>query len=71
MSLWWGLQEGPEEDSEDWVVEAELEAVEMFIVTRRERERDVMSERWDSGDGSHWPLLSLAKLSLVTKNLNM
>ena len=36
MSLWWGLQEGPEEDSEDWVVEAELEAVEMFIVTRRE-----------------------------------
>ena len=61
MSLWWGLQEGPEEDSEDWVVEAELEAVEMFIVTQRER--DVMSgKRRDETRGMevtdrcyHWP----------------
>ena len=62
MSLWWGLQEGPEEDSEDWVVEAELEAVEMFIVTRRERKK---REMWCQGDETrgmevtdrcyHWP----------------
>ena len=49
MSLWWGLQEGPEEDSEDWVVEAELEAVEMFIVTRRERrEREMWCQRGET-----------------------
>ena len=42
MSLWCGLQEGPEEDSEEWVVEAELDAWEMFIMVcgRGEKQRE-------------------------------